>query len=300
MDAVKAECKRIGLQFKMVLTITLDNYSYYNFGSNIEYTITGGSTPVILYANNQVSSTTLIHEFQGVGGLSAGVTYSITANIPGVGGNTLTFTPNMGLCGGVGQVVIVDSNLVIVKPNSHCPDLVNLVPNGNFMYGNNGTFQSDLPPGCNACVAGGYCVGNQFRVKCSSWPAGSWDHTLGTSSGSYLLIDGNANQPCNIWRTQVQVCGGRTYTFSFWAKSIYPDPFQLGFMINNLTVPTATSPSITGQSIWRQYSTTWTCSLSAGTTATIPIGIRQMTAGHRRDFGIDDVFFGYCCNCAKP
>lgn len=302
MTAVKAECKKIGNAFKVVLTITLDNYSYGTYGPNIQYTIAGGGAPQILLASSQVSTSPNIHEFQGVN-LSAGITYSITADIPpfggsgGVGGNTLTFVPIMNLCAGV-TTITIDSSLAVVLPHKPpCPTLVNLVKNGNFMYGIDGSFQSDLPPGCGACSAGSYCTGKEFRTKCSSWPANTWDHTLGTASGSYLLVDGNPSQPSTVWFTNVPVCKGVTYTFSFWAKSLYTDPFTLGLMINSTTVPVSTV-TVAGASAWRQYSITWTCPLPTGTM--VQIGIEQLTAGHKRDFGIDDIFFGFCCECNKP
>jgi len=298
MTAVKAECQRVGTSFSMVLTITLDNWSYANFGQAIEYTLTGsGVTTQTLYATQANVNTPLLHIFSGVN-LSAGITYSITANIPngGVGGNTLTFV--MKPCVGTGTISI-DTSLIIIGPHSPCPTLVNLIPNGNFMYGNDGTFQSDLLAGCASCTAGTYCVGKDIKTKCSSWPASTWDHTLNNSSGSYLLVDGNPSAPSTVWFTNVKVCKGVTYTFSFWAKSLYPDAFNLGFMINNnLAAVPGSTVTVSGASVWRKYTISWPCTLPTGTT--VPIGIRQITGGHKRDFGIDDILFGYCCECNKP
>jgi hypothetical protein len=295
MTAVKAQCQRVGTSFQMILTITLDNWSYQNFGSNIQYTLTGaGVSSQTLSASAANTATLNTHIFQGVN-LNGSVTYSITANVPspgsgGVGGNTLTFIPSMGLCGAISQIVIDTNLLVTPRP---CPTVVNLISNGNFMYGNDGTFRSDLTPGCGSCTSGSYCVGKDFNAKCSIWPASTWDHTLNTPSGSYLLIDGHPTVASTVWFANVQVCKGKTYTFSFWAKSLYPDAFNLGIMINNATVPVSTV-TLSGASTWRQYSVTWPCTLPTGTI--IQLGIRQLSGGEKRDFGIDDVFFGHCCD----
>lgn len=294
MTAVRAECKRIGIQSKMVLTITLDNYSYSNFGTNIQYIVTDGTNTQTLMASAANTATPNIHEFTGVN-LTVNTNYSITANAPPVGGNTLTFTPLKGNCFIQTQVVIDSALVVQVSTEKKCPTLVNLVSNGNFMYGNNGSFKSDLVPGCNSCTTGSYCVDKEFKAKCNTWPAATWDHTLGTASGSYLLVDGHQQTASTVWFTDVKVCKDMTYTFSFWAKSLYSDAFTLGFMVNGVLAPvTGSTVAISGTPAWREYSISWPCNLPTGTI--VQIGIEQLTGGDRRDFGIDDIFFGYCCN----
>ena len=208
-----------------------------------------------------------------------------------IGGNTLPFNFDLSQCriqaGEVGDIPIV----VGIKD---CPTYLNLVTNGSFFYGNDNSFQSDLPLSCNSCSSSSYCVGNQFSAKCNSWPANTWDKTLNTVNGNYMLIDGNPGGPSTVWRDTVYVCDKEIYTFSFWVKSIYPDAFTLGLMVNNNTVPIyTTAPAISGPAVWKQYSTTWQSTL----TGHIQIGIRQLTGGHKRDFGIDDINFGYCCKC---
>lgn len=169
-----------------------------------------------------------------------------------------------------------------------CPTPINLLTNGSFTYGNDGSFQSGLPQKCNSCTAGSYCVGNQFKAKCSAWPANSFDHTFGNALGNYLLIDGHPSRPATIWADSVCVCEGVTYTFSFWAKSVYPiskQNFDVGLMIdglqNNVNIA-QTTPA------WTQYEVTWISNKKA----CIPISIQQLTGGAFGDFGIDDIFLG--------
>lgn len=173
-----------------------------------------------------------------------------------------------------------------------CDSSCNLIKNGNFSMGNTG-FTSDLPFNCT-CGAGTYCVGPMFKSKCSSWPT-TTDHT---GAGKYLLIDGHPTAPKDVWKKTVPVCKGVKYTFSFWSKNVYGTmpsaAVEVGVYINGtLQVPLA----IVNTVIWKQYTITWT----AGTTGLVPLKLRQMTGGGYRDFGIDDIFFGFCkkdhCAC---
>jgi hypothetical protein len=173
-----------------------------------------------------------------------------------------------------------------------CP---NLVVNGDFQAGNTG-FTSGLALSCDPveCQVGSYCVGNEFRSKCNLWPDDFWDHTLMNANGSFMSIDGNLNSAVDVWSTTVNVSTGVAYEFGFWAASVYnanSQQFDLGFVINSaLQTPTAfisqTPPA------WTYYSTTWVSNV----TGTIPISIRQMTAGAFRDFGLDDIRFS-CVSC---
>lgn len=290
MDSVKVACQGPVTKKVPIVTVFLRPNTYWS--TNIVYSIAGNpsltldqNTPGANMAGNPQTfpAPTLIN----------GNTYTITANAPGVGGNTLSFKPD---CGGivVGPGPVIELPNVIEKGN--CPSPVNLVANGNFIYGNDGSFQSDLLLGCNKCVANSYCVGSQFTNKCSSWPANSFDHTIGTASGSYLLVDGNPSQPSTVWSDTVTVCKDIEYTFSFWVKSIYAEAFTLGMMIRDKNVPASTVTVSQTKPTWTQYSFKW---LSAASES-IPIGIKQLTAGQKRDFGIDDIFFGFCCECNAP
>ena len=301
---VKAECKKVGLKIFQILTVTLDNYSYVNRGTGVEFTITGGNyttNPLIIKSIDYTYAPVPTDKFDinltnltsGISAnLSPNVTYSITANFQVVGGNTLTFKPTQGLCPSVIQGPI---DPVLFPEGKNCTSEVNLLTNGNFMYGNDGSFQSDLALGCNKCVGGTYCVGNQFSSKCSAWNTAGFDHTLNTSSGSFFLVDGSPNTPSVIWSDSVCVCAGKTYTFSFWVKSIYPaaqQTFDLGMLIDGNNEQTITVAQQTPT--WIQYQVSWTSS----ETKCLPIAIKQLTGGAYRDFGIDDIFFGFCCPCA--
>jgi hypothetical protein len=163
----------------------------------------------------------------------------------------------------------------------------NLVANGSFSAGDV-SFGSDFPSFCNSCVAARRCVGPNFASKCAIWPANFTDHT--TSTGQFLIIDGDETAPGNAWATTVNVVAGMTYSFSFWAASIYPEAFTLGLTINNATIPVSTFTVSQPAPAWTSYCTTWVSNI----TGPITIAIRQLTGGEKRDFGLDDICFRKC------
>ena len=115
------------------------------------------------------------------------------------------------------MLIFVGINTITAQQEKpyQCPTPLNLVSNGNFMYGNDGSFQSGLAFSCNSCNAGSYCIGNQLSSKCNAWAANTFDHTLGNASGSYMIVDGNATKSSIIWSDTVCVQNGEDYTFSF-------------------------------------------------------------------------------------
>jgi hypothetical protein len=294
MNKAKYDCVTVNGKFTPILSITLDNGSFSTFGTTIEYVITGGvyttNAPLILNVAMPNANMSLNpHTFQ-MPTLIVGTTYTINSKTTtGVGGyNTLTFVPTTSLC----SPVSIDT--IPAKDIGKCPTPLNLITNGNFMYGNDGSFQSGLAFSCNSCTAGSYCIGNQLTSKCNAWAANTFDHTLGNASGSYMIVDGDAAKPSTVWSSSVCVQNDVIHTFSFWVKSIYPaskQTFDLGFIIDGVNKKTVTIAQITPA--WTKYEITWT----SNKTACIPIAIQQLTGGAYRDFGIDDIFFGYCSDC---
>jgi hypothetical protein len=87
----------------------------------------------------------------------------------------------------------------------------NLLPDGDF--------ESLLPVtsglGINCtCSGSSVCVGNEPRDKCmnSLWIDDLWDHTLGTSSGHFLIVDGGNG---SVWSETVPVVAGQEYVLPF-------------------------------------------------------------------------------------
>lgn len=166
-----------------------------------------------------------------------------------------------------------------------CPNMVNLVDNPDFALGNAG-FTPGLPLATGLCNAGEYIIGNNFNLKCNMGP---WA-IAGGGAGNFMIVDGPpAGGAVLVWSQQVDVCPNTVYTFSYRANNLYGGTFPLQFVAHTTTVtPVAMAAG------WNLYTTTW----NSGPTPppTITIGLRIPTAGGQRDFGVDDIFFGYCDN----
>lgn len=171
-------------------------------------------------------------------------------------------------------------------------DVSNLLPDGDF--------ESLLPVtsglGVNcSCNVSSVCVGHEPRDKClnSLWLDDLWDHTTGSSSGHYLLVDGGNG---SVWSETVPVTAGQEYVFSFWqireisdnAGNNSTQTFDL--RINGATIASFNTASAL-EDAWTQYCTSWTATFSAAATT---IEIVQTSGTDFNDYGIDDIEFGQC------
>uniref|UniRef100_UPI0033652BDA PKD domain-containing protein n=1 Tax=Haliscomenobacter sp. TaxID=2717303 RepID=UPI0033652BDA len=191
-------------------------------------------------------------------------------------------------------------NIPCPQNQSECP---NLVINGDFTAGDNGSFSSpSLAPNCTgACGTGAYCVGDNFKDKCNLWP-NSVDHTTG--SGNFMSIDGvsGGTGPFQVWKqiAPITVQPNTTYKFCFWVKSVYPFAQQQQLVLESVIKdangnPLKSMPHPIRQTtpMWTEYCMIW----NSGSNTSVQLVIEQMTAGAFRDFGIDDISF-CCVDCA--
>jgi PKD repeat protein len=177
-----------------------------------------------------------------------------------------------------------------------CTSTGNQIANGDFSAGNTG-FTSSLPYDMN-CNAESYGVGSEPRDKCgnSQWINDLWDHTVGNSTGSFLIVDGWYSHPTPrmIWTTTsaVSVVAGQQYTFSFWqvrAISSTSATQTLQMRVDGATVATVNTAGNPAND-WVEYCVNWT----ATTTGTVSVSIWQTASTGNQDYGIDDVYFGTC------
>ena len=225
------------------------------------------------------------------------------------GGSSYLWTPGMTL-----------SDSTIFNPSA-CPSITttyyvevtgggsggnnNLIINGDFESGNTG-FTSGLPLNCS-CVASSYCVDSEPRDKCgnSLWTDDLWDHTLMSSSGNYMLIDGSFTNNNLVWsQSGISVINGNNYNFSFWVMpqisigtgSQNAQP-TFNIEINGNVIGTYSTVGFPA-STWANYTTSWISNV----TGNVTIDIRQINPiSGFNDFGIDDISFfgsspGVCVN----
>ncbi len=167
--------------------------------------------------------------------------------------------------------------------------MVNLVANPDFSLGNTG-FGSAIPFNPTLCATNAYIVAPNFTNKCGGWTPGT-DNTTGT--GNFLIVDGPVagGGPINVWTQVVTVCPNTAYTFSYWGRNQYAaNGFPISFNANGAVSTPANLPN----GAWGQFVWIWNSGPTPPPTITIALTIPNGNAW--RDFGIDDIFFGYCDN----
>ena len=162
-----------------------------------------------------------------------------------------------------------------------------LVTNGDFQAGNTG-FGSDYAPVNPTLGQGEYFVTNTPSAVHPSF-ANFFDHTLGTSYGLMMVVNGADNTNDRVWfENNIAVAADTTYYFSTWIHTVYDQsPAELDFSINvNGIGSTFTAGAVSDG--WQQFFTTWNS--GSATSADIAL-VNQNTAFSGNDFAIDDIAF---------
>jgi hypothetical protein len=175
----------------------------------------------------------------------------------------------------------------------------NLIVNGDFESGGAGTgFQTNyfLPSTAGTSAPRDYNIlTNSFTMNTANF-ANTTDHTTGT--GRMMVVDGSTSSGDKVWEllngSSIGVVSGRTYTFSYWIRSISVTNTLANSAIiaintnGTTTTPVLTSGSATcptgNPSAWTQVTYTWTA-----TTNNAQIWITDnQTSAAGNDFALDD------------
>ena len=177
----------------------------------------------------------------------------------------------------------------------------NLLVNGGFESGGSGTgFQTNyfLPGTAGTSAPRDYSVlADPFTMNTANF-AHATDHTTG--AGKMLVVDGSGNGGDKIWEllngSSIGVVSGRTYTFSYWIRSISgTNTLANSAIIAVNTNGTTSAPVLTlgpatcptgNPSAWTQVTYTWTATTN---NAQIWITDTQTVGGGiGNDFALDD------------
>lgn len=175
-----------------------------------------------------------------------------------------------------------------------------LVVNGDFEAGNDGSFTSDylyIPDGAgnSELIADndnrGYSITtNGQNVHTMFW---GFDHTTG--SGNFMAVNGHDG--LKVWKQTVDVLPNTTYYFSAWGRSLNNvSPFaKLQFSINGtpvgtvLNLPGRPNDSDPAHDNWQRFYGTWTSGVSTNSIILEIINLEGQHGGN--DFAIDDISF---------
>jgi len=168
-----------------------------------------------------------------------------------------------------------------------------LVRNGHFSLGNDGSFSNDYTyynAGTSTSI-GGYSVVTNAQVPLANSQWACNDHTTGT--GQFLIVDGASNSGGIAWEQMIPGSDSGSFNLCFYANNLvipakdYEDPI-IGVFINGVQViPNFTISEI--PDLWIPFNVTWVGKLPA------KIEIHtQTSAVVGNDFAIDDISFTKC------
>lgn len=187
-------------------------------------------------------------------------------------------------------------SLVSIYGNAQCPvSDCDVVQNGSFENGNDGSYTSDLTD--LGTILPSYSYGS-YVINTNAHTANSGLDNVSAHCGSkFMIVDGNDNNlnPL-VWRQSVNVTPGVTYTFSFYAIDVH-----YGYSTSHSPALVARINGIaqapTGQlsNAWTQYCYTFTPSSSPAVLAIEQTIFEQ----DGNDYGIDCITCTYPCECKK-
>ena len=171
----------------------------------------------------------------------------------------------------------------------------NLITNGDFESGDDGSFTTDYAVGSSACP-----INTLGFLECEGVyeiiPSPSDGHTNFDPCdplGSQQMVVNGAENLQEIWCQEIDVIEGLKYEFSAWAQSVNPvSPAELQFAIDGQQIGSILSLS-SSTCDWTQIQELWLATSS--TTVEICV-TNQNTAEDGNDFAIDDIFFGELCS----
>ena len=174
----------------------------------------------------------------------------------------------------------------------------NLITNGDFEAGDDGSFTTDYTTAIGNCFHGAGFLGCEGVYEIMDDP--SLGHTAFdpcSPMGSFqMVVNGAASQQLIWCQDNIPVEEGKKYEFSAWAQSVNPgSPALLQFSIDGNEIGNVLGPP-SATCNWVQVQEYWVSTL----TGTVEICVlNQNTAAGGNDFAIDDIFFEELCNDEK-
>lgn len=155
----------------------------------------------------------------------------------------------------------------------------------------NGDFETGvLGPSTSAYSSNNIYNPEQFLIVSFDTVHNSWvdfyDHTLGTSDGHYMIVNGSDSGVGPTWAQTVTVMPNTQYTLSGWFASLFAQSIaNVEFRVDGVLVnPAFSAPGTLG--VWEQRSVTFT----TGNVTSISIEIWDSNlAFNGNDYAIDDI-----------
>ncbi len=201
---------------------------------------------------------------------------------------------NLDLCDEVDLSETTTFTLMVTATND-----VNLIQNGDFANGDDGSFTTDYFPGQGNCNHGAGFLGCEGAYNVLDDPSLGHNNFAAcddlSGDGNMMVINGAENFQ-EIWCQEVCVDPEASYNFSAWAASVNPgSPARLQFSIDGNLIGTRFDLS-SNTCLWENFESEWQAN---GETSVRICVTNQNTTDGGNDFAIDELEFIQICHAEE-
>ncbi len=182
-----------------------------------------------------------------------------------------------------------------------CPEpsgTANLITNGNFSLGANGSFTSGFAFASGATSPGTWGISTDPVLKDNDF-ATLKDHTTGTGNMMIIDVDGTIGRAA--YQTSINgIVSNTTYFFSAWFVNInrnFTNTPQLRFSVNGVQIGNVVTVSNTSRN-WQQFFIAWNSGSFNGNGLVLRIDNMRNTATGN-DLALDDIVFTTNCSAIE-
>lgn len=182
-----------------------------------------------------------------------------------------------------------------------CPEpsgTANLITNGNFSLGANGSFTSGFAFASGATSPGTWGISTDPVLKDNDF-ATLKDHTTGTGNMMIIDVDGTIGRAA--YQTSINgIVSNTTYFFSAWFVNInrnFTNTPQLRFSVNGVQIGNIVTVSNTSRN-WQQFFIAWNSGSFNGNGLVLRIDNMRNTATGN-DLALDDIVFTTNCSAIE-
>jgi len=176
-----------------------------------------------------------------------------------------------------------------------------MTTNGGFESGNTGFTSYYTYNSTSVWNEGVYSISSVAHNVHSSFCSTCYDHTFGTSSGHYMIVNGNPTANVSVWQQTISINPNTKYRFSCYVMTVNNQTMPLNkvahlqFYVNNEVGQEFYADTQHGT--WVLASFDWESGYNDHS-ATIKI-INLNTVADGNDFGLDDIWFSPMIDCPK-
>ncbi len=173
--------------------------------------------------------------------------------------------------------------------------------NGNFEAGNTGFTSNYIYNATSVWNEGVYAITSVAHNVHSNFCSSCYDHTYGTPSGHYMVVNGNATANMAVWQQTINITPSTKYRFSCYVMTVNNQAMpieqvaHLQFVVNNQVGQEFYADLQYGN--WYMAAFDWESGYNDHT-VTIKI-INLNTVANGNDFGLDDIWFSPMISCPK-